>query len=140
MTRASVHAALVAAQPASHSTPARQTRVASAAVTDERQLFESAVRAQPAFRHEELNRRDMAGSERLGEYVTYATEFAWRLWQARAALVAAPRDETNLGQWRNLDRRTGENAISPEPLPVRARPDPPLALVAAQPAQEEQKS
>ena len=54
----------------------------------ERVSFEAAARLQPAFNPAELNRRDMAGSERLGEYVIYATEHAWRLWQVRATIAS----------------------------------------------------
>jgi hypothetical protein len=66
-------------------------RDAQEAPADERARFEAAVRAQYPRPDSRLTlRRDMPGSERFGEYVFAHIEFAWKLWQARAALSTPP--------------------------------------------------
>lgn len=53
-----------------------------------REAFEAFVRSGPGFRSSMLYRRDMAGSERFGQYVDAGIEWQWRALQAGYALSA----------------------------------------------------
>lgn len=79
-----------------------------------REAFEAFVRTGPGFRPSMLYRRDMAGSERFGEYCDRGIEWQWRALQAGYALreadsaVLAAADAAEGGEavaWLVLDKQ-----------------------------------
>jgi hypothetical protein len=82
------------------------TPVTPSSVCDmqEREAFEAAYVAE--FYAElpdiKLRKRDMAGSERLGEYTRDHTQSCWIMWQARAALAERTQQEALTDEHREL--------------------------------------